>query len=257
MKFLSLAQGDPIGKDLLHKLVDARYGAHPPAMDALRVTYAGRSRAKLGPFSLWARVDAVATHRFPTLMKWSFKIRVLRFLRSSYTTCFDGETVYEAQGGRVTRSQDAEAVESARRRAWAETIFYVSPLIANDRVRVQGIDPHAFKAHLAGAESDVAIVRLDENNTLREIEIERLDPAAAQYQKQFLRPVGKLITIDGLILPETVRRYWGDEMIMELSPVRVEMNPALSEGEFVLKDLLSVLDDEAENEEAANSGAAV
>ncbi len=247
MKFLSLAQGDPIGKDLLVKLVEARYGAHPPAMDAVRVTFKGRSRAQIGPIPLWARVTAVASYRFPLLMKWSFQIRVLGFLRSSYSTSFDGETVYEEQGGRVTRHRDAGAVESARRRAWAETVFYVSPLIADDRVRVEGVDSRTFKAYLADAADDVAVVRLHDNNTLREIEVERMDPATNQYKKQYLRPTGELVNVDGLILPATIARYWGDEMLMELSPAQVELNPEFAPDEFVIQDLLAVLDEEDED----------
>ncbi len=255
MKFLSLVQGDPIGKDLFLKLIDARYGAHPPGMDALRVTFEGRSRAKLGPLPIWARVKAVATYRFPTAMKWSFKIRVLRLLNSSYVTSFDGETVFEEQGGRVSRDTSPQAVESARRRAWAETVFFVSPLIADDRVRVEGVEPGVFKTYLAATE-DVATVRLHANNTVREIEIERMDPATDTYKKQFIRPVGQLSNIDGLILPEKIQRYWDDELLMELTPIQVELNPPLADDEFALAGLLAgVLDaDDDDDDDAGDAG---
>lgn len=233
MKFLLLAQGDPVGKDLLKRLVAARYGSSPPALDTLRVTYKGRSRAALWRIPLWARVEATATYRFPLQFKWEFKIRLLGFLRSSFATSFDGQTVYHQRGFQVEQETDTALVESARRRAWSETVFFVSPLIANQEVRVEGLDGHAFLARLPGSPDDVAIVRLREDDSLAEIEVERVDPDDGQRKRQYLRPVGELAHVNGLILPQSVQRYWGDELFMELSPVAAELNPQLKDDEFV------------------------
>ncbi len=257
MAFLMLAQGDPIGRDLLKKLVLARYGPSPPAMDTLRITYKGRTRASLGPFPLWARVEAVASYRFPLHMRWDFRVRVLRLLSSSYTTTFDGEAVYEQHGLRVTRITEAEQVESARRRAWSETVFFVSPLIASDRVRVEGIDLSAFRAILADYPEDVATVRLSEDHRIREIEIERLDPADGLRKRQYIRPLGELTRVDGLILPERIQRFWDGEMFMELSPVAVVLNPELEADTFTLREetISDILreDEDAESDEETAS----
>lgn len=236
MSFLLLAQGDPIGKDLLKKLVIARYGFSPPAMETLRIRYRGRSRSKLGPFPVWVSLDATATYCFPLMMKWEMKVSVLRLFRSSYTTSFDGQAVYEQQGIHVTRSTDADMVESARRRAWSEAVFFVSPLIADRDVRVEGVDARSFRARLSGYDNDFAIVRLEDDHTLKEIEVERADPWGGERKTQYIRTRGSLIKVDGLLLPPLVQRYWGDKMFMELEPVAVEINPALTPDDFVLRE---------------------
>ncbi|GEM_PF-1021193 len=250
MSFLTLAQGDPIGKDLLKKLVNSRYGISPPAMESLRITYRGRTRARLWRVPLWARVDAVATYRFPREMKWEFKVRLLGLLRSGYTTSFDGTAVYEQHGFKVSTITDEVLVESARRRAWAETVFFISPLIADPQVHVEGEGNHTLRVWLAGQEADVAIVRLDEDNRLHEVEVERVDPADGQRKRQFIRPVGELVKVDGLIMPQTIQRYWEDELFMELSPVAVDLNPELAPDVFTLREEnpLEGLDDTEEND---------
>ncbi|MBN1966553.1 MAG: hypothetical protein JW910_18015 [Anaerolineae bacterium] len=236
MSFFLLAQADPVGRDLLKKLVVARYGGSPPALDTLRVKFQGRSRAQVWGFQMWARVEATATYQFPDRYRWDFSLRLLRVLRSSFTTSFDGSAVYEQRGLRATRDAEAEAVESARRRAWAETVFFVSPLIVNERVRVEGIDMSSFRAiRPGGSVENAAIVRLDEQHRLREIEIERMDPADGLPKRQCLRPSGDLVRVDGLVLPQRVGRFWDDELFMELSPVGAELNPELSPDDFVLK----------------------
>jgi hypothetical protein len=256
MPFLTLAQGDPIGLDLFKKLVETRYGGSPPAMEALRITYQGRSQAQLGPIPLWAKVEATATYRFPFQMKWRFDVRVLRFLRSGYTTTFDGEKVYEWEQGKIKPVDDPELVESARRRVWAETVFFVSPLIADDKVRVEGSDNRTFRALAPGYPEIAATVRLNEDNTLNVVEIDRLDPTDRETKCQHLRPVGELKNVDGLIVPEMVQRSWGGPAFMELTPVKVELNPALEPDEFVLHNenllegILDNDDDDAPEESA-------
>lgn len=252
MAFLMLAQGDPIGKDLLKKLVDARFGSSPPGMDTLRVTFKGRSRARIGPLPLWARVNAVATYEFPRKMKWEFKVRVLGLLRSSYTTSFDGEAVYEVDRLKVKKLTDEMNVRSAWQRAWSETVFFISPLIADHEVRVESVGSRGFRVLAPGSPDIAAHVRLNDDNRIGDIEIERVDPADGQSKVQRIRPLGELKHIDGLNLPETIQRFWDNEMFMELSPVKVELNPQLEASEFTLEseDLLSVLDEETEHTEA-------
>ena len=250
MSFLTLAQGDPTGKDLLKKAVVARYGPSLPAMDSLRVVYEGRSRGQVGPLPVWARVRATVTYRFPDQMKWDFRIRMLFFFRSGFTTSFDGETVYEQKGLHATPIHDENETKSARLRAWMETVFFFSPLIANDAVRVEGIDAHSFRALLPGQIDDPVIVRLHDDYTLRELEVVRWDPVMKTPRKQFLRPVGGLATVDGLIMPQKLQRFWEDELFMELTPVAAERNPDLAEGEFVLEDedISAILAEDSEAE---------
>jgi len=258
MPFLLLTQGDPIGLDLLKKLVERRYGGSPPALDALRVTYRGWTAARLGPLPLRAGVEAVATYRFPFQIRWDFTVRMLRVLSSRYTTSFDGRVVYEEQSGRVTRSDDAAGVDSARARAWSEAVYFVSPMIADHNVRVQSVGAHAFQAFAPGAADISALVRLNEDYTLAAVEIERLDPSDNRVKLQRLRPAGELVKVDGLILPEHLERYWDDVLAMRLSPVKVELNPALEPDTFTLKseDLLAVLrEDEDAEADAEESGA--
>jgi hypothetical protein len=246
MKILILAQGDPIGLDLFKKLVDARYGMSPPAMDALRVTFEGRSQARLGPLPLWARVKATATYQFPFQMKWEFKIKMLRIFNTSFATSFDGEAVYEKQRLEIKRTSDEVEVDSARRRVWAETVFFISPLIADHQVRLEGVSSSSFRALAPGWPEIATEVHLREDHTVDHVDIERIDPVDNQRKIQRLRPVGELINIDGLILPQKLQRCWYDDMFMELVPVSVEMNPRLTDDEFVLKseNLLEGLDDE-------------
>ncbi len=255
MNFLMLTQGDPIGLDLLKKMVEARYGMHPPAIESARVSYEGTSEANLGPIPFKAHVNAVATYHFPFLMKWDFKLRMLRFMRSSYATSFDGEAVYERQGGKVTRSTEASQVASARHRAWAETVTFISPLIADHNVRVEGIDSRSFRILAPGFPETVAIARLGEGNRLDAVEVNRTDPNDGKIKVQRLVLCGELKRVGDLILPERLERYWADHLFMTLRPVAVELNPTFSAGEFALagENLLAVLDEDEDEDHAGRS----
>lgn len=257
MPFLLLTQGDPIGLDLLKKLVDKRYGGSPPALDALRVTYRGWSAARLGPLPLRAAVEAVATYHFPFQIRWDFTVRMLRIFSSRYTTAFDGRAVYEVQGGRVTRSVEESGVDSARARAWSEAVYFISPMIADHAVRVQSVDNHAFRVFAPDTPQTAALVRLNEDHTLAAVEIERMDPNDNRVKLQRLKPAGELVRVDGLILPQYLERYWDDTLAMRLSPVRVEVNPALEPDTFILKseDLLAVLHEDDEVDSGGGSAA--
>jgi hypothetical protein len=262
MSFLTLTQGDSVGKGLLKKLLNARYGGSVPALETLRVTYQGRSQAKLGPIPMWARVDAVATYRFPDQMRWEFKLAVARVLHSSYSTAFNGTTVTELERNKVSVITDANYVHSARTRAWAETVFFISPLTTDDRFRVERVeeDTNAFRAYGPGngaedgSEETVALVRLHEDGRLNEVVVERVNPVSGQMQLQRLVASGELARIDRLIMPSLVRRYWDDELSMELRPVEVEVNPDLPSETFTIQqeNLLAVLDEDDEDEPAAD-----
>jgi hypothetical protein len=258
MSFLTLTQGDSVGKGLLKKLLNARYGTSVPALETLRVTYRGRSQAKLGPVTMWARVDAVATYHFPDQMRWEFKLTAARLMHSSYSTAFDGQTVTELERNKVSVITDPEYVRSARTRAWAETVFFVSPLTTDDRFRVERVegDTNAFRAYgppsPEGTDEDgpVALVRLHEDGRLNEVVVERVNPVGGNMQTQRLVASGELARVDKLILPAQIQRYWDTEMAMELSPVEAEINPALGPETFIIQEenLLAVLDEDDDND---------
>ncbi len=259
MSFLTLAQGDSVGKGLLKKMAQARYGGSPPALETLRVTYQGRSQARIGPIPLWAHVDAVATYRFPDHLRWDFKLNVLRILRSGYSTAFDGQVVSELERGKAVVKTDADSVRSARTRAWAETIFFISPLITDERVRVERIedDAHAFRAYAPDGDATMATVHLHEDGRLKEVMVERVNPVNNQSQRQRLVAAGELTLVDRLILPATIQRFWDDELSMELTPVAVELNPELAPDAFRFEpvNLLAVLDEDGDGK-GDSSGAA-
>ncbi|MFC1961251.1 hypothetical protein ACFLYO_11160 [Chloroflexota bacterium] len=146
MKFLTLTQGDPIGLGLLKRLVEARYGVSPPAMRALRVTYQGRTEARLGPFMVPAKVEAIATYDFPNKMKWAFKVKLFFIFTSSFTTSFDGAAVYEMERTKAIQKTDPDLVESARQRVWAESCYFISPLLAEHQAKVEGLDTRTIQA---------------------------------------------------------------------------------------------------------------
>ena len=253
MSFLTLTQGDSVGKGLLKKLLGARYGGSVPALDTLRVTYRGRSQAKLGPLPLWAQVEAVATYRFPDHMRWEFKLTAIRLMRSSYSTAFDGTTVTELERNKVSVITDPQYVQSARTRAWAETVFFVSPLTTDERIRVERVeeDSNAFRAYGPGEDGPVALVRLHEDGRLKEVEVERVNPVSGITQRQRLVSSGELTRVDKLIVPSMIQRYWDDELTMELTPVEVEINLALEPDAFTIQaeDLLAGLDEDDENDQ--------
>lgn len=248
MPFLLLTQGDTIGLDLLKKLVDNRYGGSPPSIDALRVTYDGWSQARLGPLPLRATVRAVATYRFPFEMRWEFSIRVMRFMRSRYTTAFDGTTVYEEQRAKISETTNEAAVQSARARAWSEAVYFVSPMISDHAVRVEAVDSHTFKALAPGHPDLAAVVHLNDDNVMQYVEIDRMDPNDNSLKRQRLEPSDELVRVDGLLMPAELRRYWNGDLFMTLKPIQAELNPALKTEDFRLEqeDLLAVLDEDDE-----------
>lgn len=253
MKFLTLTQGDPIGLDLLKRLVEARYGASPPAMRALRVTYEGRTEAKFGPFTVPAKVEAVATYEFPDKMKWQFRVRLLYIFTSNFTTSFDGTTVYEFERAKAQRETDPELVESARQRMWAESCYFISPLLVEHGAKVTGVDQRTFQASAPGYPEVMVTVHLKDDDSLASIDVERLDPHDRQRKLQRIVPEGELTSIDGVILPATMGRYWGDHRFMALSPVKVELNPELAADEFVLGDVDLLAGLHADDDEAVES----
>ncbi len=255
MPFLLLTQGDTIGLDLLKKLVDNRYGSSPPGIDTLRVTYTGWSSARIGPLPLRAKVQAVASYRFPFQMRWEFDVRLLRFMTSRYTTTFDGATVFEEQRAKVSETTDERQVQSARARAWSEAVYFISPMIADHTVHVQSMDNHSFKASAPGFPDLVAEVYLSEDNVMRAIEIDRLDPGDNTAKRQRIEAGSPLIQVDGLLVPAELRRYWNNELFMSLKPVRIELNPALPPETFTLREenLLAVLDEPDEEAPVAET----
>ncbi|MCU0497305.1 MAG: hypothetical protein MUF87_08145 [Anaerolineae bacterium] len=234
MPILLLAYGDPVAKDLLKKALEARYGLHPIALDALQVHFKGRARVKLGPVATSVPVDSTAYFQFPNAMRWDFTVKPLGLpIQRGIEALCDGE--YRQGRGNKTPSivTDEASINYLRRRLWAIAAILLTPL-GEGFVKLSQNGPSSFNATNTQINDQVS-VHLRPNYTIEAVQVECVNPETQRTQQFVMRLSEDLVEIDGILLPAKLAAYWDQEPAFEIEPINVVMNPVFERAVFTLE----------------------
>jgi hypothetical protein len=237
MPVLLLAYGDPKAKDLLRRAIEARYGARPPALEALKLNFKGRARAKIGPVSAWVPVEATAYFQFPTAMRWDFVVKPLGLpVQRGVETLHDN--VYRVMRGKAaTVITDDAQIAYLRRRLWAVAAVLLTPM-GEDFVKLSlnpdnGSSERSFQVTNTRI-NDTVSVYLRTDYTVERVQVECLNPDTGRQQHFILRLSEAQVELNEFILPKKIDVFWDNDPAFEIEPTRVESNPSLAASTFIL-----------------------
>lgn len=235
MPVLLLAQGDPHAKDMLRKVIQARYGLRPPVLESLKIEFKGRVRAKLGPVSTWVPVEATARFIFPSAMRWDFIVRAVGVQIGSGVEAFDGTTYRTARGNKAaTVIEDGETISSMQRRLWAIAAVFLTPL-GEHFVKLEATGDYELEACNTQINGAVKL-HLRGDNSLDHVEAMCLNPDTERHQKFSLRLSDEQASINEMILPTKISAFWDDDPYFEVEPILAEANLSLAEPIFTLEN---------------------
>jgi len=227
---LLMSQGDTQAKDLLRRVIEARYGYQPPVIETLRITMRGRVPTKIGPLSLNAQMEITAYFRFSSTVRFDVTVRFLGIPLQRISVGYDGTTVYRKQGDTVTMLEG----ESSPYRSflWAAAGFFLTPL-GEHFVELSSTGEHSFDAKNV-QNGDVASLQLHSDNRLDKVQVS--SPSAANDQPQiFTLGLNRdRVLINDLALPTQVTASWKG-ITYTLAPVSAEVNPPLQDALFTLQ----------------------
>lgn len=234
MPVLLLCYGDKEAKELLKGAIEARYGATPPVIDSLIVTFKGRARAKLGPITTWVPVDAKAYFRFPSHIRWDFVVRPLRLTIQRGVESFDGESYISARGANPPKviTNDQYAI-SVRRRLWTMAAILLTPL-SDSAVKLTNTGDYCFEATHTKL-NDSVLLCARPNKTLDYASVSCLNPDTEKQQIFTLRTSEEQHMAGNLMLPAQISAYWDDDASFEVTPSDVQLNPLLDDTIFTLE----------------------
>lgn len=234
MPVLLLCYGDKEAKELLKAAIEARYGATPPVIDSLVISFKGRARAKLGPITTWVPVDAKAYFRFPTRIRWDFTVRPLGLTVQRGVESFDGESYISARGSNpptvITNDQYAISV---RRRLWAIAATLLTPL-SDSAVKLTNAASHCFEATHTKL-NDSVLICTRSNKTVEYTSVFCLNPDTEKEQKFTLAISEEQRLAGDLMLPAQISAHWDDEISFEMTPSSAQINPILDDTIFTLE----------------------
>ncbi|HEX2619698.1 MAG TPA: hypothetical protein VHL11_06115 [Phototrophicaceae bacterium] len=234
MPVLLLAYGDPKAKDLLRRAIEARYGVRPPALEALKLDFKGRARAKIGPVTAWVPVEATAFFQFPTAMRWDFVVKPLGLPVQRGVESFH-DNIYRVQRGKAPMVMTDEAqIAYLRRRLWAVAAMLLTPL-GEDFVKISLDEsaPRAFQVTNTRI-NDTVSVYLRPDYTVESVQVECLNPETERQQRFIMRLSEAQIELNEFIMPKKIDVFWDNEPSFEIEPTRVESNPALAASIFTM-----------------------
>lgn len=234
MPVLLLAYGDPKAKDLLRRAIEARYGVRPPALEALKLNFKGRARAKLGPVAAWVPVEATAYFQFPTAMRWDFVVKPLGLpVQRGVEALYDHE--YRVLRGKTaTLVSDEAQIAYLRRRLWAVAAMLLTPL-GEDFVKVSVNENGGRSFQVTNTRLDDTVnVYLRADYTVESVQVECLNPDTGRQQCFIMRLSEAQIELNELILPKKIEVFWDNDPAFEVEPTLVESNPAVTASTFTL-----------------------
>lgn len=233
MPVLLLASGDPQARALLKKAIEARYGVLPPAIAALKLSFKGRARVKVGPVMTWVPVEATAQFQFPTAMRWDFTVKPLGLPVQRGVESFDGQGYRTLRGGgKMNEASLENQIDHLRGRLWAVAALLLTPL-GEDFVRLQETGETSFNATHTQSE-EVVNVRLRPDHTIEAVDVTCYNPDAQKRQRFTLVPETEHIELGGLRLPSKITASWDNAASFEVSPTAADNLVTIPEHIFSL-----------------------
>lgn len=231
MPVLLLARGDLPSRTLLRQAIEARYGHSAPAIETLKIEMKGRSRIKLGFASTWMPVETTVYVKFPSSIRWEYTMRPVGLPVSTTSEAYNGDTLHRTRRlrGAVVET-DSLMLRSSQTRLWTVAVMLLTPLSDPD-VLVRLLDPDTLEVENTETNNRVQLV-LNPDKTLNRITTLCYNPTAEREQVYTLRAVGGQLPVDTLMLPRQIDVLWDDELDVELTPTRVEMNLLLEDSFF-------------------------
>ncbi|MFN8527982.1 MAG: hypothetical protein U0670_05170 [Anaerolineae bacterium] len=233
MQILLLSRGDAKSKDLLRRVLAARYGYGAPAMDGAKITFKGRLRVKVGPVVTWIPLEATTLYRFPAHARWDFSVRPAGLPMRSESRAFDNTAYYRRQGENTEVLTTPNALKGMRELVWASALVMLTPL-TEPNVEVVALSTHTLRATNLYTHA-CATLYLNDDYTLRQIETHTFDVDRSREAVFRVQCSEGYQTVNDLILPRKIVRMWDDEPSYEVSPTEVILNPALDDGVFRLQ----------------------
>lgn len=221
MPVLLLASGDPQARALLKKAIEARYGVLPPAIAALKLSFKGRARVKVGPVMTWVPVEATAQFQFPTSMRWDFTVIPLGLPVQRGVEAFDGQTYRTLRGGgKVNEAALKDQIDHLRGRLWAVAALLLTPL-GEDFVRLGETGEISFNATHMQTE-EVVNVCLRPDHSIEAVDVTCYNPDAKKRQRFTLHPSPEHTELGGLRLPSRITASWDNAASFEVSPTAAD-----------------------------------
>jgi len=233
MPVLLLCYGEPRAKTLLKEAIEARYGPNPPALDSLTIEFEGSAPFKVAFVKSWVPVSSHAYFAFPSRLRWDFTVKPFGLPVQRGADAYDGQTFRMVRGKASEAQDEAEALESARRRLWLITAILLTPL-SETFVKVHNAEGPAFDATNT-AFGDTVRLTLREDRTLASASVECFNVEAGQRQRLTFHLSAEQSPINGLMLPCEMTATWDEEVFYKMRPIQAQPNAALDEALFRLE----------------------
>ena len=233
MPVLLLCRGEANAKATLRQAIEARYGRTPPAIEKIKIGFAGRTHIKLGPMTSWVPVEAEASFVFPTHLRWDFTVKPLKLPVQKGVEAYDGK-IYRTQRvlGQNKETIQTDIIASARGRLWQMAAILLTPM-SDYYIEMKQCGKHCLKAVNTKLHDSVEI-HLRHNHTIDYAVVQCQNPDSGRIQNLYLRLSETQIPVDGLMLPQQVAAFWDNAPYFEMSPVSVNMHPNLPDDHFTL-----------------------
>jgi hypothetical protein len=225
---LLMSRGDAQAKDLLRRVIEARYGYQPPVIETLRITMRGRAPAQIGPFTINAGLDITASFRFPSALRFDFVGRAFGISFRRNSVAFDGTTVYRTNS--VRPDSQISDTEIYRAFLWGAASFFLTPL-GEHFVELNSTGEHSFDAKNIQTGS-VAHLQLHSDKHLDTIQV--MSVVNGQSRPFALQLDRERMLVNDLALPTHVTVSWNGTNY-RFMPIAAEVNPQLSDRLFTLQ----------------------
>lgn len=233
MPVLLLAQGDPQARDLLRRVIEARYAVSPPALENVSIDFKGRVRTKVGPLMTWVPLHIRASFRFPTAIRWDFTARPAGVPVRHGIEAFDGSTYRQTRGKTSELIADPQIVHSLRHRLWAIAAVLLTPL-GEHFVRLQTSGEGSLDATNT-ALGDTVHLFIRPNYTVEQAQVNCLNPESGQMQQFSLHLSPEQAPVNDIMLPCKISAFWDDQPYYDVEPVHIENHTMLADEVFTLQ----------------------
>jgi len=233
MPVLLMARGDEEARSLLKQAIEARYGARPPAIDSLRVTFDGRAHVKVGPIKTWVPLWVMAQFDLPDKMRWDFEVKPMGMTVRQGVESYDGELLRTLRGDDNPEViESADMIAGARRRLWAIAALLLMPL-GDHFVELEYVGERSFRA--VNTQIDAAVdVQLREDGWVECISVDAFNDETGNIEKYIIQAESEMVGFGDLLLPKQIQVAWGNQPAYEMQPTNAEHNVELAPSTFTL-----------------------